>query len=741
MIASLLLAAQLFAEPAPSSPQPLKLQQGENRKVEAWLKAGGVNPQGDKLEVNSLHWSYKGQPWLPVMGEFHYARYPASGWEDQILKMKAAGIDIVSTYVFWVNSENPRGTWNWQGDQDLRRFLQLCAKHGLFVWLRPGPYINAEAKNGGLPDWANKNGRRSDAPWYLDEVKRYYGQVAKQTRGLYFKDGGPIIGLQVDNEFAHGDAKHLGTLLKLAQDLGMVAPFNSCTNNSKYDYPKGDLIPLQGAYPYRGWGGPTPSTDYLYSADAWNAMQNIGGLPYDGDRFPRGMAEMGVGCWQGYGQRFVVPPCDSEGHFQNVLGRGCNLIGYYMYQGGTQKAGTEGGGHPLTYDFQAPLGEYGQVRPSADRLRLLHHFVRDFGSELALMQPVRPENMVLDPRDNTHLRYCGRFAGQHGFLFLCNTQAWVDNKPIPQVQIKIESQQGSMLVPSQPFTLAADTCPILPVHLDLNGSDLIHAAAQPLARITVDGVPHLFFFAIEGLKPEFAFAAATQIEGLSFRRDGERQLVEPAPGQSFAVAAGSRRAVVTLLSRAQAEHSWRIKFRGQERLILSDSPLLVDGDQLELSGPKNSFAFSCFPALKEPLAGDFDGKTEGLFSRHRFQVPELAHGLSFAKLDEHSGKVELKPLPAGLKDAFLFVDYLGSTAEVWIDGRKYSDERFNGKIWDIGIKRFLADGQPHQLEIRVQKWDKGVHGIPADKQPKNPAEEAGILRGLSIVPEYQLRLR
>lgn len=92
------------------------------------LKMGGTNPDGCRIDANSLYLTIAGKPVLPVMGEFHFSRYPRQFWEEEILKMKACGINIIATYIFWIHHEEIQGQWNWTGDKDLRHFVQLCAK-------------------------------------------------------------------------------------------------------------------------------------------------------------------------------------------------------------------------------------------------------------------------------------------------------------------------------------------------------------------------------------------------------------------------------------------------------------------------------------------------------------------------------------------------------------------------------------------------------------------------------------
>ncbi len=148
--------------------------------------------------------------------------------------MKAGGVQIVSTYVFWIHHEESEGQFDFTGNRDLRHFAELCKKHGLLLFVRVGPYVHGEARNGGLPDWVLKEGptRRND-PLYMSKVRLYYGQIGNQLRGELWKDGGPVIGVQVENEyFKHGPdagAAHIAELKKLAIAAGLDVPLYTVT--------------------------------------------------------------------------------------------------------------------------------------------------------------------------------------------------------------------------------------------------------------------------------------------------------------------------------------------------------------------------------------------------------------------------------------------------------------------------------------------------------------------------------
>jgi beta-galactosidase len=114
---------------------------------------GGRSPDGHVLSANSRYLVLDGTAWFPVMGEFHFSRYPDAHWEEEILKMKAGGVQIISTNIFWIHHEELEGQFDWSRQRNLHRFVELWAKHGLYVWIRVGPWAHGEVRNVGLPDW------------------------------------------------------------------------------------------------------------------------------------------------------------------------------------------------------------------------------------------------------------------------------------------------------------------------------------------------------------------------------------------------------------------------------------------------------------------------------------------------------------------------------------------------------------------------------------------------------------
>jgi len=398
----------IHAAAAVASPKPL------------WFPAGGTSPSGETLAVNNRFLLRDGKPWFPVMGEFQYSRYPEQEWEEEILKMKAGGLEIISTYVFWIHHEEVEGEFDWTAQRNLRKFIGLCAKHGMYVWVRIGPWDHGECRNGGFPDWLIKKcPTRQIDPVYLKYVKQFFEQIGLQLKGMMWKDGGPIIGVQVENEYAgRGPGKgadYILRLRKLAIDSGMDAPFYTITGWDDAVVPSSDLIPLFGGYEDAFWSRSLsalpPNANYFFTSircdedvadDLQSKRPDIDALD---SAYPFFTTEMGGGMELSYHRRPRIDADDIAAMDVVKLGSGVSLYGYYMFQGGTQPDGklttlveSQATGYPndvplKSYDFQAPLGEFGQVRASFRATKIIHLFLGDFGETLGPMTPFFPDKV------------------------------------------------------------------------------------------------------------------------------------------------------------------------------------------------------------------------------------------------------------------------------------------------------------------------------------------------------------
>ncbi|MBC7694710.1 MAG: beta-galactosidase, partial [Burkholderiales bacterium] len=246
-----------------------------------------ISPNGKDISLNNYFLTMNGKSFFPVMGEFHYSRYPKAEWEQAILKMKAAGITTVAFYDFWIHHEEEQGRFRFDDNRDVRYFTELLAKHHLYGVARIGPWAHGEARNGGYPDWFLKkmtNGfdRVTKNGSVEPEVKTWYGKLAEQFKGLYFKDGGPLIGIQLDNEVGarpgNDGSKYLSALKQIAVDLGMDVPLYVVTGWPGPQVPEDDVLPLWGGYPDAPWTQNTkdlpPNKLYTFITDRRD--KNIG---------------------------------------------------------------------------------------------------------------------------------------------------------------------------------------------------------------------------------------------------------------------------------------------------------------------------------------------------------------------------------------------------------------------------------------------------------------------------------
>ena len=639
VLANVFLFLAVSARPAQSEPKPGNHFTVDARAPQAppetgYLQMGGgaaaKSPTGRILAINSRYLTLDGTPWLPVMGEFHYSRYPAPFWEDEILKMKAGGVQVIATYVFWIHHEEVEGQWEWSGNKDLRHFVQLCAKHGMYVVPRIGPWSHAEVRNGGFPDWllAKTTQQRSNDPAYLSYVDLYYKQIGEQLKGLMWSQGGPVIAIQLENEYnkrcALCGTQHILRLKQMARDAGLRVPFYTETSWDGAAIPKGDVLPVDGGYPDAPWDASTqklpPNGVYAFrlgrsvtgnmgAISGPAPATNAAGIAHE---TPFITAEMGGGMQVTYHRRPIVTADDIAAMMPVMLGSGVNLYGSYMFHGGENPDGKlttlqeslathyDNDLPQKTYDFQAPIGEFGDERESLLKLKLWNYFLNDFGSKLAPMQPHRPDIVPAGPEDLSVPRIAARTAGESGFLFVNNH---VREYAMPahdnfQVTITLPGDK-SVTLPSKPVTLPADAYFVWPFNMDLGGLHLRFATAQPIAILGTKDAPVYAFFAQPGIPAEFVIDDApglqfdpksishrpvelTHTEGaLALRQtramDNEYQAFAPV----FKLPSG-KTITILLLTQNDALRSWRISSPTGTLFAWTPQQAYVDGDFVTL---------------------------------------------------------------------------------------------------------------------------------------------------------------
>jgi hypothetical protein len=674
----------------------------------------GKNPKGETLDFTNYYMKINDAPFFGVCGEIHYSRLWEECWEDELLKMKNGGINIISTYVFWIHHEEEEGVFDFSGRRNLRRFVELCAKHGLYCIVRIGPFDHGEARNGGIPDWLYGKPcevRSLDAV-FLSYTKRLYEKLAAELKGLFYQDGGPIIAVQVDNEYGHsaapwelttgvsnewlpagneGDAYMLA-LQDLAKQAGINAPFFTCTGWGGAATPDA-MMTLWGGYAFRPWlfysyKGEHPATEeYIYRDNHNNAESR-----------PYLCCEMGGGMFCSYNYRFQLP-FESVDAMANIkTASGCNMLGYYMFHGGTNPKGkrtpflNESQVPKRSYDFQAALGEYGQVRDSYRRLRCFHLLTKTFEKTLCAAKTILPEGSSdIQPTDVDSLRFAVRVSSTGtGFLFINNYQDHVQNKDKSGETITIQLPESDIAIGN--IALAAGENCVLPFNMEINGILLRHALAQPLSLLETDGEIYAFFFAPEGMKPSYYFDKYPEIktEFGNISVDGNSVFCSPSEATVFTAGIGGKTVHIVTLTRKQSLEFQQIEWNGKHVAVLTEAALIASRETIKIEHTANTVEFAVFPDCVLPVPKNAVplGKS-GIFTCYRLEkqsteiIPELE------KIGPSRYIVNIPSWDTkNIKDILLQVHYTGDIGHAFIDGDMISDNFWNGAVWEIGLREF-----------------------------------------------------
>lgn len=580
------------------------------------LKMGNPGPSGREILINNLFMTVGGKPVIPVMGEIHYSRLPKEQWEDAILKMKANGIDIIACYVFWIHHEEIEGQFDWTGNKDLRGFIRLCHQHDLWVYPRIGPWCHGEVRNGGTPDWilAKKYlTDRSNHPVYQHYVDRWYGEISKQMSGLLYKDGGPVMGVQFENEYRRGPQgeEHIRWLKQSAIRHGIDVPMYTVTGWGNASVPQDEVIPLWGGYPAEPWATHadkiTDNPNYTFEAPMND--ENIGNESVkrnksyiqDYSRYPYFTCELGIGNQISEHRRPVLSAIDGLAIATTRTGSGSNLPGYYVFTGGINPLGTYTtmeenrdetaywNEYPdISYDFQTAIRETGELSPSYHQVKKLHYFLNEFGSELAPMVPVIPAGQ--DSKEK--LQYAMRVNGHSGFLFGLNYYRGIRKPEQKDVQFNIQLPDEKIVFPTKGIDIPDSCIFIWPVNLNLNGTVLKYATAQPLCKVEQQHRTDWIFIQNKGVEPELCFDESTiesikSTSGIINRKNGRYILTGLKPGidQSISVRdLNKKEQRIVILSYPESEQVWVFRSKGKNLVLISGANLYLNDHQLHLFG-------------------------------------------------------------------------------------------------------------------------------------------------------------
>lgn len=324
-----------------------------------------------RFEIGPGQFLLNGQPFQIMSGEMHYPRIPREYWRDRLLKARAMGLNTVCTYLFWNVHEPEPGRFDFNGDLDVAEFVREAQRVGLYVIIRPGPYVCSEWDLGGLPSWLLRHRDiklRCGDPRYEEAAARYIDRIAQELAPLQIDRGGPIILFQVENEYGSygNDKEHLEFIRTAMRSAGLTVPFFTSDGPAPHLLEAGtlpDVLPVVNF-----GGGPKEAFETL-------------------DRFRTGIPHMTGEFWCGWFTHWGDKAWGSsntskqseELRWMVENGKSFNL---YMFHGGTNFGWMAGANYGryyepdvTSYDYDAPLDEMGNPAPkySAFREVLVKH--------------------------------------------------------------------------------------------------------------------------------------------------------------------------------------------------------------------------------------------------------------------------------------------------------------------------------------------------------------------------------
>lgn len=344
-----------------------------------------------RFAVSGDQFILDGQPFQVLAGEMHYPRIPRASWRDRLRKLKALGLNTLTTYVFWNAHESQPGKYDFSGNLDVAAYIRMAQEEGLLVNLRPGPYVCAEWDGGGLPAWLFPTPditARSTDPRYFTPVKGWLKRLGQELAPLLIDNGGPIILTQIENEYgAYGhDQAYLQAQRQALRDAGFTGMLYTADQTDSFD--KGSLPGVVGGINF--------GTKYV----AENEFAQRAKVRPQGPFF---CTELWGGWFDSYGNLHETMPVAPLIASLKWMLEHRYSISFYMLQGGTSFGFTPGANWKAegytpdiaSYDYDALLDEAGRPTPKYEAVQALF---RAFLPAKAFAPMPAPEPAITLPR-------------------------------------------------------------------------------------------------------------------------------------------------------------------------------------------------------------------------------------------------------------------------------------------------------------------------------------------------------
>jgi len=311
------------------------------------------------------HFILDGKPFQIISGEMHYPRIPRQYWRDRMRKARAMGLNTICTYIFWNLHEPKPGQFDFSGNLDIAAFVRTAQEEGLWVIIRPGPYICTEWDFGGLPSWLLATPElkvRSADPRFLAAADSYIKRVGKELTPLQITKGGPIIMTQVENEYGSfgKDHEYMNAVREMIRNAGFDVTLYTSDGSGANNLAGGTLPDVLSVI---NFGAGNPASEFASFA---KFRQNV----------PLMCGEYWIGWFDHWGENHhtVTAQRAAEG-LEWMLSRGIS-VNLYMFHGGTSFGFMNGANYQRSYepdisgyDYDSPLDEAGRTTPKFFALR------------------------------------------------------------------------------------------------------------------------------------------------------------------------------------------------------------------------------------------------------------------------------------------------------------------------------------------------------------------------------------
>ena len=681
------------------------------------------------ISYNEKHFTKNGKVWFPIMGEYEFSRTERREWEKGIAKMKALGINTVQTYVIWLHHEEIKGHFNFRENNNLRAFIRLVKESGMKMCLRVGPWVHAELRGGGFPDWVYEESYkpRTNDPAYLSDVRKYFEEIYKQCRGYFESEGGPIFSIQVENEFRRNTAgsleegnRHLNILMEMMKDIGFDVPI--CFATAWGNAVTGDAMPTWGEYAAQPW---EQNADELPANSAYLIGMNpnevpvgeykerptaLGSNEFVNANVPYMTVEQGAGNQPTRLRRPIVTGEDNGAMVFCRLAQGLVGIGYYVFHGGINTVGALSTTQEYrseeymnsrygyfcdlaerNYDFQGAVSMYNRITDNGRELKLWNTFAWEFRDFLCNADVTLGEGNATDPEDLTSHRWSLRRSENTAFLFYNNYVRRRETKPKAIKDFTLELADGTVTLPDT--VIESGDYAVFPFNLKFGKSTLKYATATPLCVLNGEAL-------------------------VLFNREGKAEYETDGDGK------------VIIISKSEAKNSFKINLSGREYLVITDAEIYSDRTVTK-------FEYTKAPSLKiyprpDAIEGFSFSEMQGDFAVFEAEDARGSAGVIYREKTrtEKYADYEVKVSYGAQRheEVYLNFDFEGDLAEIYVDGEKVNDMLYTGMPFEVSMR---YHGFPRKFTLRLYPMNES-DTVYLEKKPVFNNGVACALTGVGV---------